>query len=225
MNKKSLLQIQNEITGLAQKYQRDQNEVTLLAVSKTRSVTEIESLMRQGQRCFGENYLQEAIEKIETLQGCGLEWHYIGNIQSNKTRQIASHFDWVHTVDRLKIAQRLNEQRPAELAPLKICLQVNTSGEATKGGVSFDELPNLALEINKLERIELRGLMTLPAPADVLEQQRLPFLALREALESLRQHGLELDTLSMGTTNDFEAAIAEGATMIRIGTALFGARE
>lgn len=225
MNIKTRSEIQSEITRLAVKYQRTDNDISLLAVSKTRSATEIESLINQGQLCFGENYLQEAIEKIEALKEHDLEWHYIGKIQSNKTRMIATHFDWVHTVDRLKIAQRLNDQRPAELAPIKICLQVNSSGETSKGGIDFDALPALANEVNQLENIELRGLMTLPAPADELEQQRLPFRAVKAAFDSLRQQGVDLDTLSMGTTNDFEAAIAEGATMIRIGTALFGARQ
>ncbi len=225
MDIKTRSEIQAEITRLANKYQRTDNNISLLAVSKTRSATEIELLINQGQLCFGENYLQEATEKIETLKEHDLEWHYIGKIQSNKTRLIATHFDWVHTVDRLKIAQRLNDQRPAELAPIKVCLQVNSSGEASKGGISFDELPTLVKEVNQLEHIELRGLMTLPAPADELEQQRLPFKAVRAAFDSLRQQGVDLDTLSMGTTNDFEAAIAEGATMIRIGTALFGARQ
>ena len=224
MKTKNIKQLLVEIQELSRQYGRSEKSVTLLAVSKTRTASEIEKLVDQGQVCFGENYLQEAIEKIQSLQHRNLEWHYIGKIQSNKTRQIATHFDWVHTVDRLKIAQRLNDQRPENLPPIKICLQVNSSGEDSKGGVSFDALPDLALKVSQLPNIELRGLMTLPAPADDIDQQRLPFRTLHKALDSLRQQGLELDTLSMGTTNDFEAAIAEGATMIRIGTALFGPR-
>lgn len=212
------------IDMLAAKYGRLPEQVRLLAVSKTRSTDEIRHLIDQGQRCFGENYLQEAIDKITRLRQHQLEWHYIGKIQSNKTRPIAEYFDWVHTVDRLKIAQRLNDQRPADLAPLKVCIQINSSGESSKGGVSFSELPALAFAIRKLRRLELRGMMTLPAPADDFESQRQPFRAMREARDSLRQQGLELDTLSMGTSSDFEAAIAEGATLIRIGTALFGPR-
>ncbi len=224
MKTKSLKQLQDEIKPIASQYGRLENDVTLLAVSKTRTAVEIENLADQGQHCFGENYLQEAFEKIQSLEHRHLEWHYIGKIQSNKTRLIATHFDWVHTVDRLKIAQRLSDQRPDHLPALKICLQVNCSGEASKGGVSFDELLTLANTIDQLPGIDLRGLMTLPAPADEYDQQRLPFRALKEALDGLRQQGLDLDTLSMGTTNDYQAAIAEGATMIRIGTALFGSR-
>lgn len=213
------------VKALTVRYGRLPEQVGLLAVSKTRSVDEIRHLHDQGQHCFGENYLKEAIDKITRLAHHQLEWHYIGKIQSNKTRPIAEYFNWVHTVDRLKIAQRLNDQRPAGLAPLKVCIQVNSSGESSKGGVSFAELPALAFAIQKLPRLELRGLMTLPAPAEDFESQRRPFRAMREACESLRQQGLDLDTLSMGTSNDFEAAIAEGATLIRIGTALFGPRK
>ena len=224
MKTKTLKQLQDEIQSITARYGRAVNDVNLLAVSKTRTAVEIENLADQGQHCFGENYLQEAVEKIQSLEHRHLEWHYIGKIQSNKTRLIATHFDWVHTVDRLKIAQRLSDQRSDHLPALKICLQVNSSGEASKGGVSFDELPGLANAVDQLPGINLRGLMTLPAPADEYDQQRLPFRALNDALDGLRQQGLDLDTLSMGTTNDYQAAIAEGATMIRIGTALFGSR-
>ncbi len=225
MEIKSIKQFLDEIRNLETQYGRPEKSVTLLAVSKTRSTAEIEKLADQGQICFGENYLQEAIDKIQSLRHRNLEWHYIGRIQSNKTRQIATHFDWVHTIDRLKIAQRLSSQRPDDLDALKICLQVNTSGEATKGGVSFESLSELAFAVAELPRLELRGLMTLPAPAYEMEQQRRPFHEMRKALDSLRQQGLDLDTLSMGTTNDYEAAIAEGATIIRVGTALFGPRK
>jgi len=225
MKIKSIKQFLDEIQNLENQYGRPDKRVTLLAVSKTRKLSEIEKLADQGQICFGENYLQEAIKKIQSLKHRNLEWHYIGRIQSNKTRQIATHFDWVHTIDRLKIAQRLNDQRPGDLKPLKICLQVNISGEETKGGVSLEDLPELAFAVAGLPRLELRGLMTLPATADDFDQQRHPFRAMQKTLDSLRQQGLDLDTLSMGTTNDYEAAIAEGATIIRIGTALFGPRQ
>lgn len=177
-----------------------------------------------GMRRFGENYLQEALEKIAALQELDLEWHFIGPIQSNKTRPIAEHFDWVHSVDRLKLARRLSEQRPAGLPPLNICLQVNVSGEQSKSGITLQELPALAQEVATLPRLRLRGLMAIPAPAAGLEAQRQPFRQMRFALEQLIAEGLELDTLSMGMSGDLEAAIAEGATLVRIGTALFGPR-
>jgi hypothetical protein len=158
------------------------------------------------------------------LADCDIEWHFIGPIQSNKTRDIAAHFNWVHSVERLKIAQRLSSQRPAELPPLNICLQVNVSGEASKSGCSLEELPQLAAEVARLPRLKLRGLMAIPAPSDEFEAQRRPFRALREAMAGLQATGLELDTLSMGMSGDLAAAIAEGATMVRIGTALFGPR-
>lgn len=225
--------LQRDLTHLAEKYARDPNTVKLLAVSKTRSIDEIIALADQGQTCFGENYLQEALDKITALRDRQLEWHYIGGIQSNKTKPIAENFDWVHTVDRLKIAQRLNDQRPTDKAPLNICIQINSSGENSKGGVTFDELSELARQILSLPRLRLRGLMTLPAPEADLNRQRQPFLALRQARDVLRDQlratqpdldTLCLDSLSMGTSNDYEAAIAEGGTLIRIGTALFGPR-
>ena len=224
MKTRTLKQLQDNIRGIVTQYGRSENHVKLLAVSKTRTTVEIEHLVEQGQVRFGENYLQEAVDKIQSLQHRNIEWHYIGNIQSNKTKLIATHFDWVHTIDRLKTAQRLNDQRPDNMAPLNICLQVNSSEEASKSGVSFENLPDLAMAVQQLPRLTFRGLMTLPAPTDDIKLQSLPFTALREALEALRHQGLDLDTLSMGTTNDFETAIAEGATIIRIGTALFGPR-
>ncbi len=178
-----------------------------------------------GQRHFGENYLQDALEKIEALPLEGIIWHFIGAIQSNKTRTIAENFDWVHGVDRLKIARRLGEQRPAERGPLNLCIQVNSSGEESKAGVPFEALPELAQQIAEIPNIALRGLMTLPAPATNFKQQRQPFRQLRKAMEQLNQQGLMLDTLSMGMSGDMEAAIAEGATIVRIGTDLFGARQ
>ncbi|MFK8068678.1 MAG: YggS family pyridoxal phosphate-dependent enzyme [Gammaproteobacteria bacterium] len=237
MKIRTINEFQQELDNLITQYGVAGNRVQLLAVSKTRSVDEICQLVAQGQRCFGENYLQEAIEKIERLKHRDLEWHFIGKIQSNKTKLIATSFDWVHTVDRLKIAQRLSEQRPENLPPLKICLQVNSSGEISKGGVDFEVLPELAKTVSQLPGLELRGLMTLPAPTVGFDQQRQPFHQLCLSLEALAQQGLNLDTLSMGTTNDYRAAIAEGlsirttesgtpkTTIIRVGTALFGPRE
>ena len=219
-----LQQVQQRIRRACLEYRREPHSVTLLAVSKTRSSEELRAMAAQGIHRFGENYLQEALQKIEALDDLTLEWHFIGPIQSNKTRPLAEHFDWVHTVERLKIARRLSEQRPAHLPPLQLCLQVNISGEQSKSGVSLAELPQLAHEVARLPHVQLRGLMAIPAPADNFEQQRLPFAQLRQALERLRGEGLELDTLSMGMSDDLEAAIAEGATLVRIGTALFGPR-
>ncbi|WP_257254763.1 MULTISPECIES: YggS family pyridoxal phosphate-dependent enzyme [unclassified Endozoicomonas] len=203
-----------------------EGQVKLLAVSKTKPAEMIAEAWQLGQRDFGENYLQEAVDKITQLCDLeGLVWHFIGPIQSNKTRDIASHFQWVHSVDRFKIAQRLNDQRPEELPPLNICLQVNVSEEESKSGATLAELPELAAAISQLPRLRLRGLMAIPAPEADESKQRAPFKRLADALESLnRGHHLTMDTLSMGMTGDLEAAIAEGATMVRIGTALFGAR-
>lgn len=203
---------------------RDPLQVRLLAVSKTRPAADLRRMAALGQPCFAENYLQEALEKITALADLPLEWHFIGPIQSNKTRLIAEHFAWVHSVDRLKIAQRLSEQRPERMPPLNICLQVNISGEESKSGVSLAQLPELAAQVAALPRLRLRGLMAIPAPAEGLTEQRRPFAALRQALEGLNAGDLSLDTLSMGMSDDLEAAILEGATMLRIGTALFGPR-
>ena len=179
-----------------------------------------------GQRAFGENYLQEALDKMAVLKDCapGIEWHFIGPIQSNKTRPIAENFAWVHSVDRLKIAQRLSEQRPAGLSPLNVCIQVNVIGEASKSCCAPEDLPALAHAVAGLAGLELRGLMTIPEPATSEAEQRRPLRALRELAEQLRAEGLALDTLSMGMSADLAAAIAEGATMVRIGTAIFGER-
>ncbi len=219
-----LQQIRSRIESAAAAHGRDPATIQLLAVSKTKPAEMVEAAHAAGQRHFGESYLQEALEKVDTLQLEGVVWHFIGAIQSNKTRTIAQHFDWVHGVDRLKIAQRLGNQRPVKQGPLNLCIQVNSSGETSKAGVSFEALPELARQISAISNIRLRGLMTLPAPASDFEQQRRPFRKLREALDQLNQQGLALDTLSMGMSSDMEAAIAEGATMVRIGTALFGAR-
>lgn len=224
MDHKTLSAVQQRIARACLLAGRDPAEVVLLAVSKTRSAAELRELASQGQQCFGENYLQEALEKMAVLPDLALEWHFIGPIQSNKTRPIAEHFSWVHSVDRLKIAQRLSEQRPPPLGPLNICLQVNISGEASKSGVGLNALPELAQQVAALPQLRLRGLMAIPAPADDEAEQRRPFQALRQAMEQLNAQGLQLDTLSMGMSDDLEAAIAEGASMVRIGTALFGPR-
>jgi pyridoxal phosphate enzyme (YggS family) len=202
----------------------------LLAVSKTFGPEAVLEAVGAGQRAFGENYLQEALDKMAAVQaalgeqGPALEWHFIGPIQSNKTRPIAGHFDWVHTVEREKVAQRLSEQRPAGMAPLNICLQVNISGEASKSGVAPEELAALAHKVAALPNLTLRGLMAIPEPADGFEQQRAPFARLRQLYEQLRAEGLALDTLSMGMSADLRAAVAEGATIVRVGSAIFGAR-
>ena len=216
----------NERIRLAEKrYRRPPGEVRLLAVSKTRSPEEILAAAACGQRHFGENYLQEALEKITRLEGHPLCWHFIGPIQSNKTRAIASHFHWVHSVDRLKIAWRLSDQRPSGLPPLNICLQVNISGETSKSGIGLAELPEIASQVAELPGLRLRGLMAIPRRCTDFAQQRLPFRRLREALHALNEAGAGLDTLSMGMSADMEAAIAEGATIVRIGTDIFGPRD
>lgn len=204
---------------------RDPQTVQLIAVSKTQPAAAIAEAYASGQRRFGENYLQEALEKQILLQHLPeLEWHFIGPIQSNKTRAIAEHFSWVHSVDRLKIAQRLNEQRPAHLPPLNICVQVNIDDETTKSGVSLAELPALLAAFAPLTRLKLRGLMAIPAATDDLAQQRKAFAKLRSALQVLNLQGFRMDTLSMGMSGDMESAIAEGATFVRVGTDIFGAR-
>lgn len=202
--------------------ERDPQSITLLAVSKTRPASAIREAWAAGQQHIGENYLQEALDKIDQLQDLPLTWHFIGPIQSNKTRPIAEHFDWVHGIDRLKIAQRLSDQRPAHLPPLNVCLQVNISNEASKAGVSVANLSELARSVAALPRLRLRGLMAIPAPAANSEARRRPLRALRETLNSLE---LPLDTLSMGMTDDLTEAVQEGATIVRIGSAIFGARD
>lgn len=204
-----------------------QGQVQLLAVSKTKPASMVREAWHLGQKHFGESYLQEALGKIDELNALSdIHWHFIGPIQSNKTRDIASHFDWVHSVDRLKIAKRLNDQRPEELLPLNICLQVNISEETTKSGISLKELPSLIQSIIHLPNLKLRGLMAIPAPETDLEKRREPFKKLSHTLKALNEDlSLSMDTLSMGMTDDLEAAIAEGSTMVRIGTALFGTRQ
>jgi len=210
------------IASAAQAAGRDPASIQLLAVSKTKPASAIREIYAAGVRDVGENYLQEALTKQEALRDLPLIWHFIGPIQSNKTKAIAEHFDWVHSVDRLKIAQRLSEQRPAALAPLNICLQVNVSGEDSKSGCAPADLPALAEAVAKLPNLRLRGLMAIPEPTDDRAAQEAAFASLRTLQQRL---GLGLDTLSMGMSHDLEAAIAQGATWVRIGTALFGARD
>lgn len=219
-----LYEVLARIRQAEQQFQRTPGEVKLLAVSKTHPIEAIQQALAAGQHLFGESYLQEALPKISALRHAAPEWHFIGPIQSNKTAAIASHFDWVHSVDRLKIAQRLNDQRPPELAPLNICIQVNVSGEASKSGLAPAEVLTLAQQITELPKLCLRGLMTIPAPASTIASQRIPFRAMRELKEQIQTAGIYLDTLSMGMSDDLEAAIAEGATIVRIGTAIFGQR-
>lgn len=209
------------IHNAARAAQRDPASVGLLAVSKTKPASDLRQAHAAGLRDFGENYLQEALGKQAELSDLPLIWHFIGPIQSNKTRAIAEHFAWVHSVDRLKIAQRLSEQRPAELPPLNICIQVNVSGEASKSGCSPEDLPALAHAISALPNLRLRGLMAIPEPTEDSDEQNAAFAAVRNLQDQLN---LPLDTLSMGMSHDLEAAIAQGATWVRIGTALFGAR-
>ncbi len=220
--------VTRNIESAALKADRDPKAVTLLAVSKTRPPEDILEAAEAGQFAFGENYEQEAIAKIETIRksrpDLKLEWHFIGPIQSNKTRSIAEHFDWVHSVDREKIARRLSEQRPNGLPPLNICLQINISREKTKSGIFPEELPKLAKAISAMPKLRLRGLMAIPEPESDPEKQREPFAAMKILFDELVQDGYDLDTLSMGMSDDMETAIREGATTVRIGTAIFGKR-
>ena len=203
---------------------REPSHVHLLAVSKAHPASAIRQAYEAGQRMFGENYLQEALNKQAELTDLSIEWHFIGPIQSNKTQAIAQHFDWVHSVDRLKIAERLNAARPENLPPLQICLQVNVSNEETKSGMSLEASAELALSIQTLNRLKLRGLMAIPAPTSDISLQKSQFRQVRIAYEKLLQQGLMLDTLSIGMSDDFPAAIAEGATIVRVGSAIFGPR-
>jgi PLP dependent protein len=207
---------------------RDVTEVTLLAVSKTFDADAIRRARVAGQRVFGENYVQEGVEKIRALRSCpegaGLEWHCIGPVQSNKSRLVAEHFDWMQSVDRLRIAQRLSEQRPEGMPPLQICLQVNVDGGLNKSGVAPEELPALAEAVARLPGLRLRGLMSVPEPVDGFDAQRAVFLQVRALYDDLRSRGFELDTLSLGMSDDLDAAVAAGSTMVRVGRAIFGSR-
>lgn len=205
--------------------QRDAAQISLLAVSKTVTASVVREAYLAGQNAFGENYLQEALDKMRELRDLPLQWHFIGPIQSNKTRAIAENFSWVHSVDRLKVAERLSEQRPANLPPLNVCLQINVSGEASKGGATPAEAEALAQAVAVLPRLKLRGLMAIPAPAAELAVQRAAFARMRELQMRLNGAGLKLDTLSMGMSHDMTAAILEGSTIVRVGTAIFGSRK
>ena len=218
----NIAQVEARIRAAAEAVQRDVTSIHLLAVSKTKPAAALREAYAAGLRDFGENYLQEARAKQVKLTDLPLCWHFIGPIQSNKTREIAEHFAWVHSVDRLKIAQRLSEQRPADLPPLNICIQVNVSGEASKSGCTPDDLPALAAAIQALPRLKLRGLMAIPEPTEVRAEQDAAFAKVESLQQSLN---MGLDTLSMGMSHDLESAIAQGATWVRIGTALFGARD
>ena len=220
----SLENIRTRVTVLERRYERTPGDVRVLAVSKTKPPEAVLAAADAGQREFGENHVQDALTKLDAVQRRDLVWHFIGPLQSNKTRVVAARFHWVHSIDRAKIARRLNEQRPQGLPPLEVCIQVNVSGEISKSGVEPHQVEELAYAILGLPRLRLRGLMALPRACDSLEEQRRPFATLRGIQEVLIAGGLALDTLSMGMTNDMEAAIAEGATIIRIGTAIFGAR-
>lgn len=220
----NLYQVRAHIAQACQRVGRAENAVRLLAVSKTFGPEAVRAAHFAGQTAFGENYIQEAIEKMALLEDLALEWHCIGPIQSNKTRLVAEHFDWAHTVDRLKIAQRLHDQRPPERAPLQVCIQVNIDGGLTKAGVSVLEALELAQAVAQLPRLKLRGIMTIPEPAADYASACAVHERAKVLFEALNAHGLGLDTLSMGMSADLEAAIACGSTMVRIGTAIFGGR-
>ncbi len=222
---KNLEQVKKLIVEEAQRYGRDPDHVRLLAVSKRKPASDIRQAYACGQTDFGENFLQEAQGKIEELRDLDICWHFIGAIQSNKTRPIAQLFDWAHCIDRVKIAQRLSDQRPEDMSPLNVCIQVNLDHEESKAGIDLHEVPEMAEAIHELPGLRFRGLMSIPAPRADLDAQRATFAQLAGALESLQQQGIDCDTLSMGMTQDMEAAIAEGSTLVRIGTAIFGKRD
>lgn len=217
--------IETQLALSAKRAGRDPKTVRLLAVSKKQPLSRVLEAAAAGQRDFGENFVQEGLEKMTAAGRNDLVWHFIGHLQSNKTREVAESFDWVHSIDRRKIAQRLSDQRPAELPPLNVCIQVNVDAEASKSGVSPANVADLAKAISAMPGLKLRGLMCLPAIRDSYEEQRKPFRALRLLLEDLNARGMSLDTLSMGMSDDFDAAIREGATIVRIGTAVFGPRQ
>lgn len=216
--------VRQQIADAAHACGRQSEDILLLAVSKTQSAEIVQEAYAAGQRDFGENYLQEAVAKITALVLPGIVWHFIGPIQSNKTSEIATHFDWVHSVDRLKIATRLNEQRPAGLPPLNICIQVNISEEDSKSGVALHEVASLCEAIQGMKNLRLRGMMAIPAPTENPAAQRAVYAPLAAMLRSLQERHSEMDTLSIGMSADFAAAIAEGSTIVRVGTAIFGAR-
>ena len=221
----NLLMLRRRIAEYEHRYERTPGSVALLAVSKTHGQDKLRIAIDNGQTMFGESYAQEALKKIAVLNDERINWHFIGPVQSNKTRAIAENFAWVHSVDRMKIARRLDEAVPDTNPPLNICIQVNISGESTKAGIPSHEIQEFAAGISRLKRLQLRGLMAMPALVDDIASQRRAFRSLRESFEQLRQQLPALDTLSMGTTDDLEAAIAEGSTIVRVGTAVFGERE
>lgn len=222
----NLQQLRQRIRAAATQCGRDPEEVTLLAVSKTKPASAVEEAIEAGQLAFGENYVQEGVEKIEALAAHPqVEWHFIGPLQSNKSRLVAEHFAWCHTVDRLKIAQRLNDQRPDALPPLNVLIQVNISDENSKSGIMLEDLPELAQQVAALPRLQLRGLMAIPAPESDYARQLAVCQRMADAFRQLKQRYPDVDTLSLGMSDDMEAAIAAGSTMVRIGTAIFGARD
>ena len=221
---KNITRIRQQIYSTALDFDRNPDDISLLAVSKKKPASDIRLAHACGQTIFGENYLQEAQQKIEELADLDIKWHFIGAVQSNKTKLIAQLFDWVHCVDRIKIARRLSEHRPPNLPALNICIEVNLDQEASKSGIMLDDIPSLAKEINDLPGVRLRGLMAIPAPQPDIELQRKTFRKLKQALSNLNRLGFDCDTLSTGMTNDMQAAIAEGSTLVRIGTAIFGER-
>ena len=220
----ALQAVHTRVRAAEERFGRVPGSVALLAVSKTRPPEDLRAAFVEGQRAFGENYVSEALGKMASLGDLAIEWHFIGPVQSNKTRPIAERFAWVHSVDREKVARRLAEHRPMGLPPLQVCVEVNVSGEESKSGVAPGELPALARTVAALPRLRLRGLMAVPAPEEDFELQRRAFRRLRELFEGLRGEGLALDTLSMGMSGDLEAAVAEGSTLVRVGTAIFGPR-
>lgn len=222
---KNLLTLRHRIHEFEQRYGRESGSVSLLAVSKTRSPAELQTAIANGQTMFGESYAQEAMAKMAAINDLGVSWHFIGPVQSNKTRVVAEQFTWVHSVDRARIARRLAKAVPQAVPPLNVCIQVNISAEPGKSGIQPHELPELVAEISRYERLRLRGLMAMPAPAADVSSQRKAFAALRDLYDGLHAGFPEMDTLSMGTSADMEAAIAEGSTLVRIGTAVFGPRE
>jgi len=222
----NLQQLRQRIRAAATQCGRDPEEVTLLAVSKTKPASAVEEAIAAGQIAFGENYVQEGVEKIAALAAHPqVEWHFIGPLQSNKSRLVAEHFAWCHTVDRLKIAQRLNDQRPASLPPLNVLIQVNISDENSKSGIMLEDLPELAQQVATLPQLRLRGLMAIPAPESDYSRQLAVCQQMADAFRQLKQHYPDVDTLSLGMSDDMEAAIEAGSTMVRIGTAIFGARD
>lgn len=223
--KANITKLLAQIKQLAHHYQRQAETITLLGITKQRTVCEIYQAIQAGMRSFGENYLQEALPKIKALGKENLHWHFVGPIQANKTQTIAENFSWVHSVDRIKIAKRLSAQRSQSLPPLNVCIQVNISGETSKSGLSCQQVPVLMQEIYHLPGLRIRGLMVIPMPNQTFDEQRVTFRQLHVLFNQLNQLGFHLDTLSMGMSKDFGAAIAEGATIVRIGQAIFGPRE